>query len=153
MIPDSVVSVGPWTQFALGVALKQHYRVGMCPVCGGPDVFSKEKPFSRCLRCWSRRDYMAVKQHKDSWRRCALCDKPDMAGVPVNRRYCGACQALTPHERAKRLRWKAERELAIDQVPPKTSINTAPAADAPPETNIVIENPENSDSEPPEGTP
>jgi len=52
---------------------------------------------------------MAVKQHKTSWRRCALCDQQNMAGVPLSRAYCRDCQALSSRERAKRLRWKAER--------------------------------------------
>jgi len=90
-------------------AIKGKFRIEACARCGGPEVFSKISPVSRCLRCGALRQHMAVKQHKTSWRRCALCDQQNMAGIPLSRAYCRDCQALSSRERAKRLRWKAER--------------------------------------------
>ncbi len=94
---------------AVGRAMAQRYRIAPCALCGGPEIFSKTKPTSRCFRCWTFREHMAVKQHKTSWRRCALCEEPRMAAIPLNKRYCRECEALTQHERSKRLRWKAEK--------------------------------------------
>jgi hypothetical protein len=98
------------TTEATAAAIKQKFRIEPCAYCGGPEVFSKINPTSRCLRCGRSRQHLAVKQHKTSWRRCALCDQQNMAGVPLTRAYCRECQALTKWERAKRLRWKAERQ-------------------------------------------
>src|SRR5205814_7682695 len=90
---------------AVGVALKQGFRIEACDHCGGPKMFSKIQPVARCLRCGTRYPQPAVREHKTSWRRCALCHEPDMAGVPLNRSYCRACSRLSRTERAKRLRW------------------------------------------------
>lgn len=138
----------PWSlpcdvQLAIAVAVKEHYRIDLCAACGGPEVFSKKTPQSRCFRCGMPREYMAVKQHKTSWRRCALCDKQNMAGIPLNRNYCRDCQALSDHERQKRLRWKAEREAATAQVPSETSMNTALDSEAAAEIDPVVENAKN----------
>ena len=99
-----------WTVIMTGQAMRERFRIESCAVCGGPEVFSKIAPRSRCFRCGARREHLGVKQHKVSWRRCALCGQQNMAGIPLNRRYCHGCGALTAGERAKRLRWKRERE-------------------------------------------
>ncbi len=116
---------------AVGEAMRQRYRIEPCAVCGGPEVFSKIHRLSRCLRCRTLREHLAVKQHKTSWRRCALCDKQTMAGVPLNKRYCPTCQALSGHERAKQLRWKAERASRPADQPQNEPINTGLISKAP----------------------
>ena len=121
------------SMLAVGAAVKQGYRIEPCPVCGGPEIFSKIQPKSRCFRCGALREHMAVKQHKTSWRRCALCNKPAMAGISLDRRYCAKCQSLSDHERAKRRRWKAERESTIERGASQTPITTGLISPAPPE--------------------
>lgn len=110
MMEDLIITpVDARVMLAIGKAVKEHYRIERCEVCGGPQVFSKVSALSRCFRCGHRRELVAVAQHKVSWRRCELCDKQNMAGVPIRGRLCRDCQALSDRERRKRLRWKRER--------------------------------------------
>ena len=123
-IDDEEISVQPIYQYvvdAVGVAMCEHYRIERCSRCGGPEVFSKLKAISRCLRCGHIRQHLAVKQHKSSWRRCAACGEQRMAGVPLSHKFCRTCSALTRAERAKILRWRLER----NKVPIETSIKPA----------------------------
>jgi hypothetical protein len=120
-----ITPMDPRTAVAVSEAIRQKFRIELCAACGiGPEIFSKVLPLSKCLRCGARRDHLAVKQHKTSWRRCALCGEQTMAGIPQNRQYCLPCSRLSSHERAKRLRWKQEADAAPAQLPPKTSIES-----------------------------
>ncbi len=130
------VALDPMRIVAVGVAMKQHFRIEPCAQCGGPEVFSKTLALSRCFRCGARREHPGVRQHKVSWRRCALCHAPAMAGVPLSKRYCRACQSLSQHERSKRLRWQSERlaeTVAVPQESPmKSGSSEAPTPDPAP---------------------
>jgi hypothetical protein len=104
-----ITPMDPRTAIAVSEAIRQRFRIELCPTCGiGPEIFSKVLPISKCLRCGARREHLAPKQHKTSWRRCALCGEQTMAGIPQNRQYCLPCSRLSAHERAKRLRWKQD---------------------------------------------
>ena len=100
-------------------AMKQGYRIEPCAKCGGPFVYAKTTPAARCLRCGHRSELKSIKAHKTSFRRCAVCDKQNMIGVSVNSKYCRTCEALPPRQRAKLLRWKAERVKSPSDSPNK----------------------------------
>ena len=114
---DSIVSwpLDHRTGDRVGQAMKEHFRIEPCGQCGGPEVFSKIKPISRCFRCGASREHMAVKQHKISFRRCACCHEQKMAGVPINKSYCKRCEAMGSRQRAKQIRRRAERVLAVSK--------------------------------------
>lgn len=124
---------------AVGEAIRQRYRIEPCAACGGPEVFSKHRPLSRCLRCHALREHLAPKQHKTSWRRCALCNEQAMAGIPLNKRYCRDCAALSSHERTKRLRWKAEREATPAREPQIDPINTGRSGREPADMALSVD--------------
>jgi|KBSMisStandDraft_5_1062788.scaffolds.fasta_scaffold377073_3 hypothetical protein len=109
---------------AVGVAMQQRCRIERCAVCGGPEVFSKHRPRSRCLRCGSAREHLAPKQHASSWRRCAVCREQTMAGRPLRATLCRLCAGLSSRERSKRRRWEVERRTGLSSTPPNASMNT-----------------------------
>ena len=95
---------------AVGRALRERFRIEACGRCGGPNVFSKLQPIARCFRCGERYALIGVAPHNVSWRRCALCEKQNMAGRAVRQLYCSKCAGLTRTARTTRLRWKAARD-------------------------------------------
>lgn len=148
MMAERTWPVDGRTQLAVDAAVKQRFRIGFCPECGGPDVFSKTTPTSKCFRCGTRHEHLGVKQHKTSWRRCGLCEKQNMAGIALTQRYCHDCQSLTRHERTKRLRWKAERAATIDKPPSETPIDPASSSQETPKDAPLVQNAPTDPEEP-----
>ena len=74
----------------LARAQRQRYKIGVCPSCGGPEVFAKTKPAARCLRCGQFRVLAAIapvaKAH-----RCLTCRR--LFYSVTNYRQCEKCRA------------------------------------------------------------
>src|SRR5713226_1240988 len=51
---------------------REHYKIGVCAGCGGPEVFAKTKPAARCLRCGRYRVLAAIAPYAKA-HRCLAC--------------------------------------------------------------------------------
>jgi hypothetical protein len=70
-------------------AQRQHYKIGVCATCGGPELYSKTKPVARCLRCRRSRDLGAIAPHAKR-HRCLRCRK--IFYSVTNWQYCEKCR-------------------------------------------------------------
>src|ERR1700674_3245892 len=71
-------------------AQREHYKIGLCSACGGPEVFAKTKPAAKCLRCGRFRTLDAIAAHKKR-HRCLSCWK--IFYSVVNWQQCEKCRA------------------------------------------------------------
>ena len=70
-------------------AVAQHFRIGVC-ACGGTEVFSKLRPWARCLRCGTCRVVESIRPTATR-RRCQRCRKYFRSVTKFLK--CPACQA------------------------------------------------------------
>ncbi len=75
-------------------AVAAHFRVGVC-VCGGTEIFSKVKPWARCMRCGTCRDVGRV-QPVATRRRCKQCRQFFRSVTKFLK--CPACRERGPSE-------------------------------------------------------
>ena len=71
-------------------AQREHYRIGTCPACGGPEIFAKTKPAAKCLQCGRYRELEAIAPHTKR-HRCLACRK--IFYSVVNWQKCEKCRA------------------------------------------------------------
>ena len=74
----------------LARAQREHYRVGACASCSGPEVFAKTKPAARCLRCGRSRVLAAIAPYARA-RRCLACRR--LFYSVTNYQQCEKCRA------------------------------------------------------------
>src|SRR5476649_2588408 len=56
----------------LARAQREHYKIGVCASCGGPELFAKAKPAAWCLRCERYRALAAIAPYAKA-HRCLGC--------------------------------------------------------------------------------
>lgn len=74
----------------LARAQREHYRIGVCAGCGGPEVFAKTKPAASCLRCGRFRVLSAIAPSAKA-RRCLGCRH--LFYSVTNYQQCEKCRA------------------------------------------------------------
>jgi hypothetical protein len=74
----------------LARAQREHYKIGVCAACGGPEVFAKTKPAARCLRCGRYRVLAAIAPYAKA-HRCLGCRR--LFYSVINYQKCDKCRA------------------------------------------------------------
>jgi hypothetical protein len=74
----------------LARAQHEHYKIGVCAGCGGPEVFAKTKPAARCLRCGRYRVLAAIAPYAKA-HRCLGCRR--LFYSVMNYQKCEKCRA------------------------------------------------------------
>jgi hypothetical protein len=76
-------------------ALREHFRITACDVCGGPRIHSKLRPHSKCLRCGDSRVTASILPFptKQRCRRCKTYHWRVLRSL-----YCERCQKKVAQE-------------------------------------------------------
>jgi hypothetical protein len=70
-------------------AQREHFRIGVCAACGGPELFAKKTAAAKCLRCGRFRTLDAIASHKKR-HRCLACRR--IFCSVVNWQKCEKCR-------------------------------------------------------------
>lgn len=108
--------IDPTVVSLVGTAITQRHRITACPSCGGPEIWSRQRPESHCFRCNRHHAGEYVKRFNEL--RCERC-RCKFVSVGLKRPNCPKCSEILKNarkvapsyrERAETLQTAAENE-------------------------------------------